>query len=995
MIRAMVWKEYREHRAIWLALALVGGAGLYGLSQLMAPGGVLASNGAAESLQAVAALLAWTYGLVCGSMLLANERECATLDFLDMLPVRRLELWLVKGIIGLVLFLAQVAVLAAFVLGLGITETPAQTTLTLLAMLFFGLLGMAWGVLFSARGESVLNVIGLAILGQLVGSFLTSVLCLPFIIGARILFPSNPLPLLAVVAFVALIVLVGPVFVSARIFTQPDRLRGLARERVLWTARARRSAGPSLWAGYRRMIWLSYSQMRRLLLGLSIFSLALGLMLPAAGPAMWGILTLFIGVICGVSVCADEQLHGSFRFLGDQRFPLGRVWLVKMGMRFALAVFASFLLVLPSLAVAIFHRVNDPSMIQHRPFFGDLLHSSLVGPVIPVSVHLMMWLLYGFTVGQLGGLLFRKSLVAGVVSLGGTALLVSLWIPSLLGIGLHFWQVAVPPLILLLVALRLVPAWAADRLLARGTFMRLGAAFAAIALWMTFGLWYRVAEIPDTPQPFDVRAFAASMPSPEKNDAGRNIRTAWTSVDTLVRLLGSRSQQPLFPVRQQFPGGQPFPRDNDLQFQAQVLEVSEHGWPGGKPELGEWLDREFGPDYRDRWYTPLAEAAEMPLGMVEDARRLNISDRKYQWSHALPLSHILAARGLQQQARGDARAFVDNLRIGLALVRNLQHFAPPEVAHWGTGAEAIWPTALDRWLERLQGHPELLRQVLAILTRHEAETPDPKESVNAGYLVALNSLEQVPEVLLLMETGPRSQEDAKMLQAEIDAAALMWRIPWEQERHQRILRLSLHGNGRQRRDLVERGGTALGMILPNMSLNSQRRSKRQLADLHAAQLKVALRLYQAETGKPAAALDVLVPRYLPVIPVDPFDGQPFRYRLSRGERLVWPNDPRVAAAGPAQQEAPAAPEPFPPGGAGVPGEMAGAGPGAPMQPPAMMAGPHLILPPAPGRDVPASQGILWSVGDDRHDDGGLQQVQQHSRTNPGEDIIYLVPPPPK
>jgi hypothetical protein len=986
MIRAMVWKEYREHRAIWLALALVGGAGLFGLSQLMAPDGALASHGAAESLQAVAALLAWTYGLVCGSMLLANERECATLDFLDMLPARRLELWLVKIVIGLVLFLAQVVVLTAFVLGLGITETPAQAVLTVTAMLLFGLLGMAWGLLFSARGESVLNVIGLAILGQLVGSFLTSVLFLPFVIGARILFPSTPLPLFAIVAFAALIVLAAPVLVSARIFTQPDRLRGLARVRAPWMPGKQRAVGASLWAGYGRMLWLSYSQMRRLLLGLAIFSLALGLVLPAAGPAMWGVLTLFIGVICGVSVCADEQLNGSFRFIGDQRFPLGRVWLVKMGMRFALAVFASFLLILPSLVVAVYHRVNQTSLNQQAPFFADVLHSSLVGPVIPVGVHLTMWLVYGFAVGQLGGLLFRKSLVAGVVSLGGTALLTSMWIPSLLGIGLHFWQVAVPPLVLLLAAWWLVPAWAADRLLARSTFVRLGATFGAVAVWMTFGLWYRVAEIPDAPQPFDVRAFAASLPVPEKNTAGQSIRTAWTSVDTLVRLLGNRSQRPLFAGRQ--------PGPNDLLFQAQVIEVAERGWPGGKPELGEWLDEEFGPNFRNLWYTPLAEAAELPLGMVEDARNLNISIRMHQWSHAVPLSRILAARGLQQQARGDSRAFVDNLRIGLALVRNLQHFAPPDIARCGTAAEVIWPDALDRWLEKLRGQPELLKQALAILTSHEAETPDPEETVRAGYLVALNSLDQVPDQLLAMETSPRSQEDAKMRQAEIDAAALMWRIPWEQERHQRILRLALWSDRRLRHQLDERGGSALGILLARLSRNDQRRSNRQLADLHAAQLKVALRLYQAETGKPAATLEVLVPRYLPVIPVDPFDGQPFRYRLSRGERLAWPDDPRVDAGGAAQEEAPIAPPPFPPGRPRMPGGMAGAGPA---MPPAMMAGGEGMPPPPPppGRDVPVGQGVLWSVGNDGRDDGGTRQGEQRSATNPGEDIIYLVPLPSK
>ena len=114
--------------------------------------------------------------------------------------------------------------------------------------------------------------------------------------------------------------------------------------------------------------------------------------------------------------------------------------------------------------------------------------------------------------------------------------------------------------------------------------------------------------------------------------------------------------------------------------------------------------------------------------------------------------------------------------------------------------------------------------------------------------------------------------------------------------------------------------------------------------LHAGQLKLALRQYQIEQGRPADALALLVPRYLPAIPLDPFDGQPFRYRLSRGEFIVWPPpepdppEPPPAdnpaqgegVAAPVPPEAPAVgpgPPPFggdgPAGGMGQPGEILG------------------------------------------------------------------------
>src|ERR1019366_9637097 len=55
--------------------------------------------------------------------------------------------------------------------------------------------------------------------------------------------------------------------------------------------------------------------------------------------------------------------------------------------------------------------------------------------------------------------------------------------------------------------------------------------------------------------------------------------------------------------------------------------------------------------------------------------------------------------------------------------------------------------------------------------------------------------------------------------------------------------------------------------------------------LGIARLRVALRLHQATTGKPATDLNQLVPASIAAIPLDPYDGQPFRYRLSAGEKI--------------------------------------------------------------------------------------------------------------
>jgi hypothetical protein len=967
MIRTLSWKEYREHRLIWLTMAVVNSGFLVGLASL-ADSDFRSHSEKLEMLGAVAVLLVWVYGMIGGGMLLAGERESATLEFLDALPVTRLRLWMVKGQIGLLLLAGQVLLLSCVLAALGAAEYYH-----LLVMAVSGVVGMAFGLFFSARGESVLNVIGLAIIGQIAAGIAAALIAFGISFAWVFAFWLIERPprdefkgaydilLVLVNGGLTLAAVVG----SARIFSRPDRLRRYALSESV-------PQRVSVVASWGRLVWLSFMQMRPLMRGLTIFSLALGLALWAAGPILWPLLTLLIGVLCGVTVYGDEQMHGSSRFLGDQRLPLGRVWIVKTGMRLALAVFAAFLLMLPSLAVAIYHRMEDsnPPSVERVPFFDKVLHSCLVGTVVPTGLHLTMWLLYGFSVGHLCGLLFRKSLVAGVVALGWSALLVSLWIPSLLGIGLHFWQVAGAPVILLAIAWILMPAWVADRLLARATFVQLGVALTAAGLWTVGGLWYRVVEVPDVPDQFGMPAFVASIPPLEENEAGLAIRKAWTHADKLMKDFGSKkSHKPLFPKapKDNAAPGDGFPgQQDDTAFYAQKDQVLQRGWPAGESELGDWLDEQFENDDTAECLDLLMTAADRPLGWIESPKLLTFSSPPSRIDHNATLfNQILAIRGLQRQACGDSKTFVDHLRIGLAMSRNMQHLAPTLPTHIGRGVERVWLSALERWLEDLPDHSgsasEQLRRASAILRRHEAELPDESESIKAEFLIAMNTLEQVPDQLLAMAVLNRPKNDDGLHQVELRVAALMWRFPWEHQRHQRILRVMFQGDERERRAAREWGG-----VLSQFGFRADivRRRIREVAQMRAGQLQAALRSYQAKSGELPATLDALVPHYLPTIPADPFDGKPFRYRLSRGEKIGWIDE------------------------AGTPGTMpAGAAAGAPGLPP--MPG----LPPPPTRFVPAGQGILWSVGEDRIDDGGVQQSRTPSNTAFGEDIIYLVPPP--
>lgn len=71
-------------------------------------------------------------------------------------------------------------------------------------------------------------------------------------------------------------------------------------------------------------------------------------------------------------------------------------------------------------------------------------------------------------------------------------------------------------------------------------------------------------------------------------------------------------------------------------------------------------------------------------------------------------------------------------------------------------------------------------------------------------------------------------------------------------------------------------------LLPNAYLLYLETMIRQ----QAAEVLIAISVYRADHGRNPAALADLVPQYMPTIPLDPFDGQPLRYRLDETEGFV-------------------------------------------------------------------------------------------------------------
>src|SRR5262249_13411808 len=143
-----------------------------------------------------------------------------------------------------------------------------------------------------------------------------------------------------------------------------------------------------------------------------------------------------------------------------------------------------------------------------------------------------------------------------------------------------------------------------------------------------------------------------------------------------------------------------------LFFDNQTRTVLNRGWPGGEPELSGWLDQMFG----GSWSGDLARAARFPLGVVEDPRRRTRDSHDRTTALARTAGMLLMVRGLRQQARGDPAALVADLNAGLALSRNLRNHAEWSFVDAGRAIESTVLQGLDRWLEHLDGHPDLLRE---------------------------------------------------------------------------------------------------------------------------------------------------------------------------------------------------------------------------------------------------------------------------------------------
>jgi hypothetical protein len=314
----------------------------------------------------------------------------------------------------------------------------------------------------------------------------------------------------------------------------------------------------------------------------------------------------------------------------------------------------------------------------------------------------------------------------------------------------------------------------------------------------------------------------------------------------------------------------------------------------------------------------------------------------------------MLARGLQLQARGEPSDFLTRFRMTLALSRTLRNGAIIHGFQTGAEVERLALSALDRWLEKLPMQTRVLRAALDLL--ENTAQPD-QFDVTPHFLAERYVLREglkAPAQWLPMLIAPPGAA-VETVATEVDLVGIAWAVPWERERTRRIVGLGFE-SGLPADAKVVLGRPGVGLLIGRIRNPADLiDAEWQLRGLRrAAALKVALRAYRSDHGRYPEALPALVAAgYLRELPLDPYDQRRgFGYRIAKlGDSLIL--SPRMLTERSSTIRSVTTPELFP---------------------------------------LTAGQAILWSVGPDRMDQGGIHLAGSYTVvSNRTPDIVYLVP----
>jgi hypothetical protein len=390
MIRVLVWKEYREHRLVWLFVSIAATGGLFAVRFLGGAGTASALVRERQFLNDAAVVIVFAttivYGLVCGAAMLAGEQENGTLAFLDRLGPSRMSIWAIKVLFGGFLCFAQLLVLLGATAALGLERSES--------------------VVWENSSIVLVTAVSLSFISGLFSSAMCRSLFAAFAFGVIVL----ALLIMSLAAIVWFAFPIEPFFALLVLVVPPMGLLVLSALR-LCRVDVRRVKGqngevPSIGMTHA-LFWLVYRQGRWIALAVLCWAVLMGVLNQRG---LLEFAPMVLGVLCGVAVFENEQRSEAQRFLAAQRFPLGCIWLTKVSCWFSLGI----------VAVAIMSAVNMLTVgwLNSRPTDSGVVMRLAVSCVVGFGVM--------FCGAQFFGLIFRQTSFALVVSLAFTVLLIGL-----------------------------------------------------------------------------------------------------------------------------------------------------------------------------------------------------------------------------------------------------------------------------------------------------------------------------------------------------------------------------------------------------------------------------------------------------------------------------------------------------------------------------------------------------------------------------------------
>lgn len=934
MTRVILWKEFREQASILLALLMLGSgivitaAVLGSLSPLSDP---FEFRGYSDPARIALVMLVMVGGLVCGSMLFANEHENGTADFLHYLPANRHRLWWAK--FAAAITLTSVLSLLFSIVGLAVGIFPIQALLAwTLWLLILAVAAMASGMFGSSITKLVLAACGI---GMIAGPTLANIGAVAIVLATRFLNNSYGYfgyevyrPTLAI-AVGPLVAVGGMLMLSYVGFVRPDWRRKRTTRGATVLSETKRIAAaipkPVSRFGVRALAWLSHRQWW--IPGIVLFSLAtvFGLILAIREVPMvflWPAASAILGVFAGVCAFAPEQMSNVQRYWAEQRLPVGRLWTVKVVHALVMLGSAMLLLGTPPLVTAIVNKT-------FREFSGlptGYFRSMLIDGEGPVLAMVFLWPAYAFVASLVAGQCFRKPVVS--LAVGGMIgmSLAALWIPSLLSGGLMHWQLWPAPIAALIGSRWLMPEWTRGQIASRSGLTKLTMTIVAVLTLVGGSIAYRWIEVPVVPEIEEDIEFAQSIPVKDDKNAGQEVRRILGSFKPIDEELRKRPAMKIDKDRDRFRGSPirtrtpPFTETVSMQLSS----ILKTGYPPDRPDFDDYfteLNKRLA--ITEDWIA----IRDKPTGVAFDPRDYNLIAFLPEVQDSREFFLTMATRGLREQALGRPDVFLDDVESLLAMARTMRSKTFSIVSLTMTAMEGVVAAAIPRWLERLGHDPRRLARLQSILARHESEPAESQRTFHLAMMVTMrNSIRDPQGWHVKSETigmGDKPQSGKEQRETEANLLQFAWNVPWEKERLRRAFGLANAPNsppGWTLKNAYRRlagqtllpGKTPEECIegLPGFSTLSQLFSsgrsptwlrdiggpirpeieQRRQAQLRAIQTLVALRRFEAVRGRLPARLDELVPDYLPAVPMDPFSRKPFRYeRVDGQERYVFLN----------------------------------------------------------------------------------------------------------